>query len=160
MSVAQELRTIQAQLEARTAELTNAQGTITALEAAAVTAQATIAEQSTRLSEQATVITGHESAMRALIDGHTAATADLTARVATLEAENTGMKTKLSNPAFKVAGIDGEDPKTAGGGGEAGNDAMPLWAQYNVIKDPAARNAFWEANAAKLQEEQRAAAGK
>jgi chromosome segregation ATPase len=160
MSVAQELRTIQAQLEARDAELKNANVTIQTLQDSASTAQATIDEQAARLAEQVTAITGHEAAMQDLRDGHAAATADMTTRLAALEAENAGMKTKLQNPAFVLASVDGEDPKTAGGGGEAENDPMPTWAQYNAIKDPAARNAFWEAHSAVLQAEQRAAAGK
>jgi chromosome segregation ATPase len=150
MSVAQELRTIQANLEARTLELAAANGTITTLQAAAVTAQATIEAQAAQLAEQAVAIDGHAAAVQALTDGHTAATAELTARVAALEAENTGMKTKLSNPAFKLAGIEGEDPKTAGGGGEAGAGGEgSLLAQYKKLTG-AAKTKFYRENKAAL----------
>lgn len=150
MSVAQELRTIQANLEARTLELTAANGTITTLQAAAVTAQATIDAQTAQLAEQATAITGHAAAIEQLNASHVAATADLTAQVKTLTDENAGMKTKLSNPAFKLAGVDGEDPKTAGGGGEAdaGGEGS-LLAQYKKLTG-AAKTKFYRENKAEL----------
>lgn len=150
MSVAQELRTIQAQLEARTAELSAANGIIGTLQAAAVAAQVTIDAQAAQLADQSVAIDGHAAAIQALTDGHTAATAELTTRVATLEAENTGMKTKLSNPAFKLASVEGEDPKTATGGGEAGQGGEgSLLAQYKKLNG-AAKTKFYRENKAEL----------
>jgi len=150
MSVAQELRTVQANLETRTLELSQARESITALEASAVTAQTTIDAQAAQLAEQATAISGHASAVQALTDGHTAATADLTARVTALEAENAGLQTKLQNPAFTLASAKGEDPNASGGGGEAGADGEgSLLAQYAKLTG-AAKTKFFRENKAAL----------
>jgi hypothetical protein len=141
MSVAQELRVAAANLEARTAELMTANATIQSLEMAAAMFQEKIAAQNAQLTEQAAVITGHEAAVEDLKAAHVAASAELVACVAALEAENAGMKTKLSNPAFKLAGVDGEDPQTAGGGGEAGSDPG-LMAQYAKLTGAAKMDFF------------------
>ncbi len=149
MSVARELREAMTNLEARTAELVTANAMIHSLEAAVAGHVVHADALAAQIADQAVVIAGH--------DGVTAA---LTARITALEAENAGMRMTLGNPAFKQAAVDGEPLSAAGGGGEAGADEMPTWSAYNAIKDPASRSAFWEANAAKLNEEQRRKAGK
>jgi uncharacterized protein involved in exopolysaccharide biosynthesis len=158
MSVAQEFRTIQAQLETRTLELANANTRIAQLEQELTAAQTAEQTSNNLQASQLEQIQGHETAMQALRDEHAQATADLSARVSALETENTEMKEKLKNPAFKAASAGGEDPGTAGGGGEAGSgEGTPHWAAYNALKTGAEKAAYWKENFAAMQAEQRQA---
>lgn len=149
MSVAQELRTATANLEAANLRLEQANARIAEMEGTVATHEATIAQQAAQISEQQTAIGSHEAAMQALRDEHATATAGLAAQVETLTAENGQMKEKLKNPSFKLAGAAGEDPKTAGGGGEGGQDGSVL-AQYKGLTG-AAKTKFYRENKAELQ---------
>jgi len=132
------------------AELKTAQLQIEQLESGATASQTTIATQATQIAEQAAAIDGHAAAMESAHAELTGQLATATASVATLTAKNADMKTKLENPAFKAASIEGEDPDAAGGGGAGTEQAGSLMEQYKAIKDPAAKAEFFDANKAEL----------
>ena len=160
MSLAQELTKTQAQLEAAQVKAEAQKARIAELEAelgvALESAQAATDAQA-QLQGQ---IDNHETAMQEQAQAHEDATAELRGQVETLTAENATMREQLANPGFRQAAGGGEEPDTAGGGGEAGIGGIPHWDAYNAIKDPAERTAYYNAHSAEMLAEQRAAAGR
>jgi len=151
MSVTQELGKVQAEL--KSAELQ-----IEQLEGAAKTSQETIDSQAAQIAD----LEGQVSTMQGTIDGAEAAQAEAhkeltdqlagaTAQVESLTAENADMKAKLANPAFKAAGVEGEDPNAAGGGSDGGEPGAGVVAQYAKLTG-AAKTAFFKAHKAELIE--------
>jgi len=76
-----------------------------------------------------------------------------------LSASVEDLTTKLANPAFQAAGVDGRDEALDDDGGEP-KAAESLIAEYNAITEPRKRSEFYRENEAAIMAECRANAAK
>jgi chromosome segregation ATPase len=161
MSVAQELSKVQAQLEAASLRADAAAAELAGRDATIAEQTGTIAERDAQIAAMQGTIDGAAAAQETAHAELTGRVAEMTAQVETLTAENADLKRKLTNPAFKIAAIDGEYPEAAGGGGEGAQaGATPLCDAYKALTSPAEKRAFWEKNFSAMQDEQRMALSK
>lgn len=139
--------TIIEQLEAAQAEVTSIKANLEA-------AQTAVSAKDTEINALKSQLSDLQAAKDGIEAKHSESITELQGKLAAeikaraeVEAKVSDLAKKLSDPAFKVAGIEGDKTAVPEGGVVSGGvEAKTLSEQMKDIKDPKARRAFYLAN--------------